>query len=202
MPSWLSQQPASKLNSVGFIVLPVCAIAVHRQQPLRLKIYYVAITMTETERTDLSMLFVKRLPLVSLTILLAAYTTFSWFLIQSTATWLAWALVLAFTVLQALLLTTLFDGLKMLIGAWLKSDVGYFILILVASLGVTVVMVWFKVFGYLLVLIAAEVLARLDLQNAGYSRVQALLILTLFSLSGLAIGWGATFSSELSDSFL
>lgn len=200
MPSWLSQQPASKLNSVGFIVLPVCAIAVHRQQPLRLKIYYVA--MTETERTDLSMLFVKRLPLVSLTILLAAYTTFSWFLIQSTATWLAWALVLAFTVLQALLLTTLFDGLKMLIGAWLKSDVGYFILILVASLGVTVVMVWFKVFGYLLVLIAAEVLARLDLQNAGYSRVQALLILTLFSLSGLAIGWGATFSSELSDSFL
>lgn len=158
--------------------------------------------MTETERTDLSMLFVKRLPLVSLTILLAAYTTFSWFLIQSTATWLAWALVLAFTVLQALLLTTLFDGLKMLIGAWLKSDVGYFILILVASLGVTVVMVWFKVFGYLLVLIAAEVLARLDLQNAGYSRVQALLILTLFSLSGLAIGWGATFSSELSDSFL
>lgn len=109
--------------------------------------------------------------------------------------------MLAFTVLQALLLTTLFDGLKMLVGAWLKSDVGYFILIVVVSLGVTVVMVWFKVFGYLLVLIAAEVLARLDLQNAGFNRVQALLILTVFSLSGLAIGWAATFSSALSDNF-
>jgi len=157
--------------------------------------------MTETERTNLNVLFVKKLPLVSLTILLAAYTTFSWFLIQSTATWLAWVLVLAFTLLQALLLTTLFDGLKILIGAWLKSDVGYFTLIIVVSLGITVVMVWFKVFGYLLVLVAAEVLARLDLQNAGYSRVQALLILTMFSLSGLAIGLGASMRSTLSSSF-
>lgn len=163
------------------------------------KILFVVITMTETNLSGLSILPVKRLPLLSLAILLAAYTTFSWFLIHSTATWLAWSLVLAFTLLQALLLTTLFDGLKLFIGSWLKSDVGYFTLIIVASLGLTVIMVWFKVFGYFLVLIAAEVLARLDLQNAGYNRVQALLILTLFSLTGLAIGWGATVSSVLSE---
>jgi hypothetical protein len=142
--------------------------------------------------TEQTILPVKRLPLVSLAILLMAYTTFSWFLIKSTATWLAWTLVLVFTLLQALLLTTLFDGFKLFIGKWLRSDVGYFTLIIVASLGVTVIMVWFKVFGYVLVLIAAEILARLDLQNAGFNRVQALLILTFFSLSGLAIGWGAT----------
>lgn len=142
----------------------------------------------------------KRLPLLSLAILLAAYTSFSWFLIQSTATWLAWALVLTFTLLQALLLTTLFDRLKVLIGAWLKSDVGYFTLIIAVSLGVTVSVVWFRVFGYVLVLIAAEVLARLDLQNAGFNRIQALLILTFFSLSGLAIGWSATVSSAVGES--
>lgn len=149
---------------------------------------------------ELNLLPVKRLPLLSLAILLAAYTSFSWFLIQSTATWLAWGLALAFTLLQALLLTTLFDGLKVFLGAWLKSDVGYFTLIIAASLGVTVIMVWFRVFGYFLVLIAAEVLARLDLQNAGFNRVQALLILTTFSLSGLAIGWGATVSAAVSES--
>jgi hypothetical protein len=135
---------------------------------------------------------VKRLPWLSLAILFAAYTTFSWFLIQSTVTWLAWLLVLTFTVLQALLLTTLFDKLKILLGRWLKSDIGYFMLIIVASLGVTVVFLWFRVFGYFLVLIAAEILARLDLQNAGFNRVQALFILSTFSLLGLATGWGAT----------
>jgi hypothetical protein len=140
---------------------------------------------------------VKRLPWLSLAILFAAYTSFSWFLIQSTATWLAWSLVLAFTLLQALLLTTLFDGLKALIKAWLKSDIGYFTLIIVASLGVTIVLVWFRIFGYFFVLIAAEILARLDLQNAGFTRVQALLILSTFSLLGLATGWAATIHPNL-----
>lgn len=148
---------------------------------------------------ELNLLPVKRLPLLSLAVLLAAYSSFSWFLIQSTVSWLAWGLALAFTLLQALLLTTLFDGVKLFISAWLKSDVGYFTLIIAVSLGVTVIMVWFKVFGYFLVLIAAEILARLDLQNAGFNRVQALLILTLFSLSGLAIGWGATVSAAVTE---
>jgi hypothetical protein len=142
---------------------------------------------------------VKKLPWLSLAILFAAYTSFSWFLIQSTATWLAWSLALAFALLQALLLTTLFDGLKALIKAWLKSDIGYFTLIIVASLGVTIVFVWFRIFGYFFVLIASEILARLDLQNAGFSRVQALLILSIFSLLGLATGWGATIHHSLQE---
>lgn len=140
---------------------------------------------------------------MSLAILFAAYTTFSWFLTHSTVgwfsthstvIWLAWALVLAFTLLQALLLTTMFDGFKAFFGSWLKSDMGYFTLIIVVSLGVTIIFLWFRVFGYILVLIAAEVLARLDLQNAGFSRVQALIILSVFSLSGLAVGWAASLS--------
>lgn len=141
---------------------------------------------------------VKRLPWLSLAILFAAYTTFSSFLTHSTVTWLAWALVLAFTLLQALLLTTLFDGVKILLGRWLRSDVGYFTLIISASLGVTIVFLWFKVFGYFLVLVAAEILARLDLQNAGFNRLQALAILSLFSLSGLAVGWAASLNLPIS----
>lgn len=144
------------------------------------------------EMENVYVLPVKKLPWLSLAILFAAYTTFSSFLTHSTVTWLAWALVLAFTLLQALLLTTLFDGLKILIGRWLRSDVGYFTLIISASLGITIVFLWFKVFGYFLVLVAAEILARLDLQNAGFNRLQALIILSLFSLSGLAVGWATS----------
>jgi hypothetical protein len=135
---------------------------------------------------------VRKFPWLSLAILLAAYATFSAFLTRSTITWLAWGIVLTFTLLQALLLTTLFDGLKILIARWLKSDIGYFTLIMLFSLGMTVVFLWFRVFGYILVLIASEVLARLDLQNAGFNRVQALMILSIFSLSGLAVGWIAS----------
>ncbi len=143
---------------------------------------------------------VKKLPWISLAILFAAYSTFSWFLTHATVTWLAWALVLMFTLLQALLLTTLFDGVKLVIGRWLKSDVGYFTLILVVSLSVTIALVWFKIFGYFLVLVAAEILARLDLQNAGFNRLQALLILSLFSFLGLAAGWAVSSSALLGSS--
>lgn len=141
----------------------------------------------------------KKLPWLSLAILFTAYTTFSSFLTHSTVTWLAWAIVLAFTLLQALLLTTLFDGLKVLIARWLKSDVGYFTLIMVFSLGITIIFLWIRVFGYILVLIASEVLVRLDLQNAGFNRTQALVILSFFSLSGLALGWFATFHPFFSN---
>jgi hypothetical protein len=135
---------------------------------------------------------VKKLPWLSLLLLFAAYSTFSWFLIHITATPLAWFLVLSFTLIQALLLTTWFDGLKRFARLWLRSDVGYFTLIILGALGVTMSLVWFKTFGYFLVLVSAELLARLDLQSFGYSRLQSLFVLTLFSLAGLGLGWLAS----------
>jgi hypothetical protein len=137
---------------------------------------------------------VKKLPLLSLALLLIAYSTFGLFLTHTTGSRLAWIIVLMFTLFQALLLTTWFDGLRVLFGRWLRSDIGYFTLIVVFSLSVTVALVWFRASGYFLVLISAEILARLDLQNAGFTRVQALIILTLFSVGGLALGWAANFN--------
>lgn len=107
-------------------------------------------------------------------------------------TWLGWGIVLALTLFQALLLTTLFERLRILAGRWLRSDVGYFTLIILISLGVTIALVWFRTFGYFLVIITAEILVRLDLQDAEFNRFQALIILTFFSLSGLAAGWASS----------
>lgn len=160
----------------------------------------------------------KKLPWLSLVILFAAYTTFSWFLIhtlafvrclpeeaaqpsrvfidclsQPTAAWL-WGAVVVFTLLQALLLTTWFDRFKTFVGRWLKSDVGYFTLIIMGSISITMALVWLRTFGYILVLISAEILARLELQTAGFNRWQSLFFLTLFSLAGLAAGWSASLS--------
>lgn len=134
----------------------------------------------------------KKLPWLSLVLLFSAYTTFGWFLISATATLLVWILVFVLTLCQALLLTTWFDGLRRFLSAWLRSDMGYFVLIIICAIGFSAALVWFKTFGYFLVLVSAEILARLDLQNAGFTRLQALVLLTLFSLSGLVAGSWAT----------
>jgi hypothetical protein len=134
---------------------------------------------------------VQKLPWLSLLLLLAAYSIFSWFLIQTIGT-LAWLLVVGVALAQALLLTTWLNGLKRFAQLWLRSDVGYFTLILILALGSTMALVWFRTFGYCLVLVSAELLARLDLQNAGCNRLQAMLILTLVSWLGVGLGWIAT----------
>jgi hypothetical protein len=142
---------------------------------------------------------VKKVPWLSIGILFASYATFSWFLTHwvssevgmAIAEWAVWAIVLFFTLMQALLLTTLFNGVKLFFRRWLKSDVGYFTLIMIGSLSVTGALVWFKMFGYVLVLVSAEILARLDLQNAQLNRWQSLAVLTLVSVAGLAVGWSA-----------
>lgn len=139
----------------------------------------------------------KKVPWLSLGILFSAYATFSWFLTHwvvsrvntEQAVWTVWAIVVFCTLLQALLLTTLFDGVKFFFRKWLKSDIGYFSIIMLGSLSVTAALVWFKLFGYVLVLVSAEILARLDLQNAKLNRWQSLAVLTLVSVAGLAVGW-------------
>lgn len=142
----------------------------------------------------------KKVPWLSLSILFSSYATFSWFLTHwvisrvdaASAKWTVWAFVLFCTLMQALLLTTLFDGVKLFFRRWLKSDVGYFSLIMLGSLSVTGALVWFRMFGYVLVLVSAEILARLDLQNAKLNRWQSLAVLTLVSIAGLAVGWSAS----------
>ncbi|MBD2092939.1 hypothetical protein H6F67_24120 [Microcoleus sp. FACHB-1515] len=130
----------------------------------------------------------KKLPWLSLALLLAAYTTLSWLLYRLNVTWQLWAIVLGLALTQAFLLTTFSHGVQQFLEKWLRSDLGYFsVILLLAMLGVFF-LAWFHFFGHLLVLLAAEILARLDLRRAGYTRVQALMILVLVSLLGLGVG--------------
>lgn len=132
--------------------------------------------------------FLKKLPWLSLALLLAAYTTLSWLLYRLNVTWQLWAIVLGLALTQAFLLTTFSRGVQRFLEKWLRSDLGYFsVILLVGMLGVFF-LAWFHFFGHLLVLLAAEILARLDLRRAGYTRLQALVILVLVSLLGLGVG--------------
>jgi len=132
---------------------------------------------------------VKKIPVVSLLLLLGSYGTFSWFLYQATAPWIVLLVVTTVALTEALLLTTLSRGLRAAIRGWLKSDIGYFSVVLIGAFSIALVLVWFHVFEYIFLVVAAEILARLDLQRAGLNRWQSLAVLSIVSLSGLAIGW-------------
>ncbi|MEM9448413.1 MAG: hypothetical protein AAGA75_07750 [Cyanobacteria bacterium P01_E01_bin.6] len=134
------------------------------------------------------MVSTKSFPWISLSLLFASYSTFSWFLYNATVNWLIWALVIVLSLFEALLLTTFTDGLKSIIDSWLQSDLGYFTSVIIGALLLAVALVWINLFGYVLVLLASEMLARLDLQNFGCNRFQSLLILTGISLLGLFLG--------------
>lgn len=130
----------------------------------------------------------KKLPFVSLALLLLAYTTFSWLLYNAEVTWLVWAAFAAFILIQAFLLTTAARKFQQFLERWLKSDLGYFSSILLLGLFVLFALAWFHVFGHVLVLASAELLARIDLRRAGYTRIQALILLLVVSLIGLLLG--------------
>ena len=127
-------------------------------------------------------------PWLSLSLLFASYGTFSWFLNKATVSWLVWAVVIAFALFQSLLMTTFADGLKSVIDSWLQSDLGYFTSVIIGAFLLALVLVWTNILGYILVLVASEMLARLDLQNMGCNRLQSLLLLTGISLLGLLLG--------------
>ena len=127
-------------------------------------------------------------PVFSTILLLVTYIMLSWFLYQTTAPWLVWVLALVFAIVQASLLTTLSEGLRRFISNWLKSDIGYFSIIALGAFSITIILVWFHVFEYFLMVVGAELLARLDLQNAGLNRWQSLGVLTITSIVGLSVG--------------
>jgi hypothetical protein len=132
---------------------------------------------------------VKKIPWLSLTLLLLSYITFSWYLHQSNQNWFVWLEVLVFTLVQTLLLTTFSEAVESFIGRWLNSDIGYFSAILLLSLFTIAALVWVHVFGRVMLIIAAQILARLDLQHSGFNKLQALLFLSAISILGIGAGW-------------
>jgi hypothetical protein len=76
-------------------------------------------------------------------------------------------------------------------GNWLRSDIGYFSIVLLGALSIAFILVWSHVFEYLMVVIGSEILSRLELQRARFNNWQSLGILTFVSVLGLGVGWTA-----------
>lgn len=72
---------------------------------------------------------------------------------------------------------------------WFRSDTVAFGTIFIIASMAAIILFWLHVFLQILTILAADVLARIDIQVAGLSGMQAFWILVSVSLTGLSLGW-------------
>lgn len=126
---------------------------------------------------------------LSWTLLVVAYATFGQLLHSNGASDLVWGVTLVFVMVKACVLTLIWQPVRRFVLLGFQSDAGYSIMVLVlASLAVLVV-VQFRAFAYVLVLIATTILARVDCLVDALGDRQSLGVLILLPLLGLAISW-------------
>jgi len=134
----------------------------------------------------------KKLPWVSLLILLVTYTIFGWLLTAiHNDPWVIWLAAAATVLLIAAALTSALPVVKDLVGFTLKSDLRAFTVVTVAAFLTVFIVTWFSEFTHALILMSAESLARLELQTSRFTQWQAFWILSIVSLAGLGLGWVA-----------
>ncbi|WP_414586488.1 hypothetical protein [Scytonema sp. PCC 10023] len=136
------------------------------------------------------MSILKRLPFVSLVLLLLTYTTLGWVISKTyaPARWFIWLLaVIAILVLLAGL-TISWRRLTDYSFVLFKSNLKSFSITVLAAFLFFLIIAQFRVFLDTLVIIAAAILGKIDFQTAGFTEGQAFCFLSIFSLTGLALG--------------
>lgn len=135
------------------------------------------------------MLTSKKLPWVSLLLLLISYTICGWLLFAvAYKHWVVWLAAGAMALLIAGALTSALPLVKDIVGFTLKSDSRAFFIVTIAAFLTVLVVTWFNAFAHALILMSAESLARLELQTSRFNQWQAFGILSLVSLAGLGLG--------------
>ena len=156
----------------------------------------------------------KRIPWLSLLLLLVSYASFGWFLChyasplvdslpKGISTREVFDRVLIQPALPKVILLATIGGIIFLslafmqplsnftrfVDRWFKSDTVAFLTIAILAGLITVVLYWLQVFLFVATIAAAGALARIDLQTHRFSSLQSFWILSTFSLVGLIAGW-------------
>jgi hypothetical protein len=156
------------------------------------------------------MLWLKYVPIISIFLLLMTYTAFGWHVSSDGLVWsqslsaqfnswdinleqqsILWAihiLALMVIVLTSLALTAPIALMTFFVGSWARSEVQSIISMVIWSFILVVMLRWFNYFIEFLVLICSAVLGRIELRNAGFSQLQAILILLSLCLASFGVG--------------
>jgi hypothetical protein len=130
-----------------------------------------------------------KFPWLSLLLLLAAYTMFGSFLSTVSVPWIVWAIAITWVFLLAVFFMAPLERIRNMLGRWLKTDSMAFVSLVIAAFLASFVVLWWNVFLYVLAIVAAEALARLDIQTNQFTQSNAFFILMTTSLLGIGFGW-------------
>lgn len=134
-------------------------------------------------------LFLKKLPWLSLTLVLVTYSVFGWILSQENLPDLAWlAIVTSMLILIAGITSPWSKTIKyirFLFNTKLKS----FLLAVLGAFTFFLILAHFRIFLDIMLILSATILVRLDFQLAGLKDIQAFYITTAFSFIGLFNGY-------------
>lgn len=136
------------------------------------------------------MSILKRLPFVSLVLLLLTYTTLGWVISKTyaPAPWFIWLLAVIAILVVLAGLTISWRRLTDYSFLLFKSNLKSFSVTVLAAFLFFLMIAQFRVFLDTLVIIAAAVLGKIDFQTAGFTEGQTFCFLSIFSLTGLALG--------------
>lgn len=127
--------------------------------------------------------FLGKIPWVSLVLLLISFALLGWYLSSYHSIWSLWSFVAVVAVTMAIIWSS--DSLL----RWLRvGSQGLFF-----ALGITLVaclaVLASGLFTQVVMLLAAELLARIQMQSAGFSKNHTLWVLTVVVGLGLGLGW-------------
>jgi hypothetical protein len=134
------------------------------------------------------MSILKRLPWLSLFLLILTYGHLGWIISTIKAPWFVWLVIAIANFFLMTGLTASWVRIASSFGFIFKSDSKTFIFAVLAALLFFVMIAKFRLFLDTLVIVAAIILAKLDFQTARFKESQAFWISFCFSLASLAVG--------------
>ncbi len=134
------------------------------------------------------MSFWKKLPWLSLMLLLLTFISLGWVLAEASASQFTWLLVAIATLVLAASLSSPWAKIADYSVNLFTSNLKSFLVTVAAAFLFFLILARFRLFLDILVIIAASMLVRIDLQTTGFTEVQTFCFLAAFSLAGFGLG--------------
>ncbi len=134
------------------------------------------------------MSIVKRLPWVSLTLVLLTHSVFGWILSQENLPTYVWFLIVISVLFLVAALTTTWLRTTQLINVLFNTKLKSFGFAIFGAFLFFLILAHFRIFLDMMLVISATILVGLDFQTAGFAQNQAFYLTSVFSIAGLMLG--------------
>lgn len=132
---------------------------------------------------------IKRLPWISLILVLVTYSVFGWILSQKNLSTFVWVLIIISLLFLVAGLTTPWSKTVKYLNILFNTKLKSFLLAVFGAFLFFLVFAEFRIFLDMMLIISATILVRLDFQIAGLREIQAFCFTYVFSIAGLMLGF-------------